>query len=130
MLKKAIPLIGSIILVTGCSSAQKASEVQAVRAPVAPYLKMNCQELASEQNGLLTQAEAARSEVDASYSSDKTAEVIAWVLFAPAVFAMDGNQAEAAKLASIKGQLESVQEAQRVNSCTSTTVATADNKAS
>ena len=32
-------------------------------------------------------------------------------------FWISGNQEETAKLASIKGQLEAVQEAQKINSC-------------
>tara|TARA_B100002019_G_scaffold174370_1_gene150756 strand:- start:712 stop:1074 length:363 start_codon:yes stop_codon:yes gene_type:complete len=108
-----------IIILNGCSTAQKSSEVNSVRVPISPYLKLNCQELASEQSILLSQAEAARAAVDSAYQSDKSAELVAWILFAPAAFMIDGNQEEAAKLANIKGQLEAIQEAQKVNQCIS-----------
>ena len=101
----------------GCSSAQKSSEVRAQRAPMAPYLKMNCKDLASEQNLLVREAEAAGAQVDSAYDSDKGAELVAWILFAPAAFLLEGNQDEAAKLGAIKGQLEAVREAQLVNKC-------------
>ena len=114
--KLIITSVAAVIL-AGCSSAQKASEVQAVRAPIAPYLKMSCEELATEQSLLIRDAESARAAVDSAYESDKTMEVVTWILFAPAAFAMDGNQAEASKLASIKGQMEAVVEAQKINKC-------------
>ncbi len=111
-----LPIVISMILVS-CSSAQKATEVNATRVSVAPYIKMNCQELATEMNDLVRAAEAAGAQVDSEYRSDKNAELAAWILFAPAAFWISGNQEETAKLASIKGQLEAVQEAQKINSC-------------
>ncbi len=111
-----LPIVLSMIFVS-CSSAQKATEVNATRVSIAPYIKMDCQELATEMNALVTAAEAAGAQVDAEYRSDKNAELVTWILFAPAAFWISGNQEETAKLASIKGQLEAVQEAQKVNSC-------------
>lgn len=112
-----IGLLVCISALIGCSSAQKSSEVQAQRAPIAPYLKMDCKELASEQNLLIREAESAGAQVDAAYDSDKGAELVAWILFAPAAFLLEGNQDQAAKLGAIKGQLEAVREAQSVNKC-------------
>ena len=39
-----------------CSTAQ---QIQSIRIPVAPYLKMSCKELATEQGTLIREAEAA-----------------------------------------------------------------------
>ena len=111
----AIAIIGSVM---GCSTAQRASDVDGVRVSVAPYLKMSCKELATEQNSLIRQAESLGAQVDSEYRSDKNAELVAWVLFAPAAFFIDGNQESASELASLKGQLTAVQDAQKVNECT------------
>ena len=110
-------VIMALAIVIGCSTAQRSSEVQAVRVSVAPYLKMSCKELATEQNTLIREAESLGATVDSEYRSDKNAELVAWVLFAPAAFFIDGNQESAAKLASIKGQVDAVQEAQKINEC-------------
>lgn len=113
--------ITSLILITsiisGCSTAQKASEIQSVRAPIAPYLKMTCKELGTEQNAVYREAEILGAQVDKDYQSDKNTELVAWILFAPAAFWMDGNAESAGKLAALKGQLETIQEAQKVNGC-------------
>jgi hypothetical protein len=115
--KNALSYFALAILVSGCSTAQRATDVSAIRVPIAPYLKMTCQELATEQNALVTQAQSVGAQVDDSYRSDKNTELVTWILFAPAAFWMDGNQKEASQLASIKGQLDTVQEAQKVNKC-------------
>jgi hypothetical protein len=106
-----------VMVVASCSTAQRATDVDAIRVPIAPYLKMTCQELATEQNSLVSDARAAGAKVDDSYRSDKNTELVTWVLFWPAVFWMDGNQGDASKLASLKGQLDTIQEAQKVNKC-------------
>ena len=115
--KNALSYFALAILISGCSTAQRATDVSAIRVPIAPYLKMSCQELATEQNALVTQAQSVGAQVDDSYRSDKNTELVTWILFAPAAFWIDGNQKEASQLASIKGQLDTVQEAQKVNKC-------------
>ena len=117
ILKNILTVMLALLVFIGCSTAQKASEVAAIKVSVGPYLKMSCSELATEQNDLLNAAQAAGAQVDSSHQSDKNAELVAWILFAPAAFMIDGNQEEAARLASIKGQLEAVQDAQKVNKC-------------
>jgi len=115
--KNALSYFALAIIISGCSTAQRATDVSAIRVPIAPYLKMSCQELATEQNALVTQAQSVGAQVDDSYRSDKNTELVTWILFAPAAFWIDGNQKEASQLASIKGQLDTVQEAQKVNKC-------------
>jgi hypothetical protein len=106
-----------VFFIAACSNAQKASEVNSIRVPIAPYLKMDCRELATEQTQLVREAELLMKSVDDAYDSDKTTELVTWLLFAPAAFWMDGNAEEAAKYSAVKGQLEAVQEAQRINKC-------------
>jgi len=110
-----IPLF--LMVVASCSTAQKASEVQSIKVSVAPYLRMDCKELATEQSNLVRDAESLGAQVDSDYQSDKNAELAAWILFAPAAFLIDGNAENAGKLASVKGQLDAVQDAMKVNKC-------------
>jgi hypothetical protein len=107
----------TFLLIQGCTTAQQATEVNSVRFSVAPYLKMDCTALSTELNFLYREASISSQQVDSKYNSDKNAEVVAWILFWPAAFAIDGNQEEAAKLASIKGQIEAIQEALVINGC-------------
>ena len=78
---------------------------------------MDCKELATEQASLLKDAESLGAQVDKDYQSDKNAELAAWILFAPAAFWIDGNAENSGRLAGVKGQLEAVQDAMKVNQC-------------
>ena len=114
---KNLLIILSLLIIAGCSTSQKASEVNPTRISIAPYLKMDCKALATEQTSLVKEAEILGALVDQEYSSDKNTELVAWVLFTPAILLVDGNAESAAQLASIQGQLEAVQEAQKINDC-------------
>ena len=95
-----------LLAISSCSTAQKASEVQSIKISVAPYIKMSCKELATEQASLIAKAQSLGAQVDSEQQSDRNMELAAWILFAPAAFLMDGNAESASALASVKGQLE------------------------
>ena len=116
-MKNIILFLIASTLLFGCSSAKKRSEIQAVRAPIAPYLKMSCQELVDEQLSLSKDLEAAGVAVEKAYQSDKTTEIVTWLLFAPAAFFLEGNETEASKYAAQKGQMNTINEAMKVNKC-------------
>jgi hypothetical protein len=117
MIKYFLLLISAILILSSCSTAKKSHEVQAVRAPMAGYLKMTCQELVSEQRILLSEVEASGIAVDKAEASDKTTELVTWILFAPAAFFLEGNETEVAKYAAQKGQLDAINESLRINKC-------------
>lgn len=117
MLKIFLLLITAISILSSCSTAKKSSDVQAVRAPVAPYLRMTCPELITEQRILLTEVAASGIAVDQAHDSDQGVEIITWLLFAPAAFFLEGNEVEASRYAAQKGQLDAINEALRVNKC-------------
>ena len=110
-------VFSSVIFLVGCSSAQKASEVQVAHTPISPYLKMECRELLSEQSHLLDKVAAARSAVDDAYQSDKSTELVTWLLFFPAAVMLEGNQKEATALSVAQGQYNAIKDAIAVNGC-------------
>lgn len=112
----AATLVG-FLLIAGCSTAKKASDVQAARVPVAPYLKLNCQELLAEQRVIVERVGASQQAVETSHNSDKNVELVAWILFFPAALALEGNQQQATDYALAKGQFEAVQDAMSINKC-------------
>ena len=106
-----------VVAITARTSAKRSYEIQAVRVPVGPYLKMTCGELLSEQKLVLAELEAAGASVDKKYDSEKTKEIVGWIIFFPALFMFDGNEAEASQLAAKKGQLDAITEALTINKC-------------
>ena len=63
-MKRSLLSLSLMFLVAACSNAQKASEVSSIRVPIAPYLNMDCRELATEQNQLVREAELLMKSVD------------------------------------------------------------------
>lgn len=107
----------AVALVTGCTTAQRASDVSALDMPVEPYLVMGCKELEAQYTALDQQAQSVSVEVDEKYRSDKNAELMAWLVFSPAALLIEGNEESAGRLSAIKGQVAAVREAQKANSC-------------
>lgn len=101
--------LGSFL--SGCSSAQKSSEISAAYVPTSEYKMMSCDNLANEARRVRRSVADLEIDVDEAYDTDKTAEVITWVLFWPAAFAMDGNKQEASRLSEAKGQAEAIRSA-------------------
>ena len=64
------------ILSISCTTAKKASEINAVRPPIAPYLKLTCPELITEQRLLLTEVAASGVAVDKSHQSDVNTVIV------------------------------------------------------
>ena len=106
-MKKFIYILPALILtIASCSTAQKASEVQSIKISVAPYIA-----------SLVSKAQSLGAQVDSEQQNDRNMELAAWILFAPAAFFMDGNAESASALASVKGQMEAVTDAMKVNNC-------------
>jgi uncharacterized protein YcfL len=115
---KRVVLCGvSLFMLQACSDAKKASEVTAAYVPSSAYTSMSCNNLRAEDLRLRRSVSDMSSSVDKEYKSDKTMEAVTWILFWPAAFAMDGNDAEAAKLSQAKGEAEAIRAAMIAKNC-------------
>ena len=106
-----------LLMLQACSSAQKASEVTAAYVPSTVYSSMSCNNLRAEDLRLRRSVSEISRSVDKEYKNDKTMEAVTWILFWPAVFAMDGNEAEAANLSQAKGEADAVRAAMIAKKC-------------
>lgn len=102
---------------TACSNAQKADEVQATYVPSGAYNGYSCRELSIEADRIIASTPQLAAAVEKEYQKDKGAELVAWVLFWPAAFAMDGNAREVRELANVKGRLEAIRTKMKINKC-------------
>jgi|1048.fasta_scaffold91041_1 hypothetical protein len=107
----------SITFLAACSSAKKAAEISPVYIPSTTYSNMTCSQLAQEAEVFRQRIPQAEAAVEKHYSDQKTTEVVAWLLFAPAVFLYDGGQKQSTDLAVLKGQLDAVRQAQMNKKC-------------
>lgn len=117
-MKSPLILAAAALLFTqACSNAQKATEVTANYVSTSSYSSMSCNNLRAEDLRLRHSIAELTGQVDKAYTNDKTMEVVTWVLFWPAVFAMKGNDAEASRLAQAKGEAEAIRSAMISKNC-------------
>ena len=117
MLKNYWLALPAVALLAACSDAKTSSEVAPELVSPSMYRGMTCNELRTEARTIKDATPALAAAVDKEYKNDKALEAVTWILFWPAAFAMDGNDAEAAQLARAKGQLEAISAQMRSKGC-------------
>jgi hypothetical protein len=109
--------LAASLLVSGCSDAVKPSQVASNNVPTSIYSSMSCRQLNAEAGLVQSRIPALESAVERAYRADKTAEAVTWILFWPAAFLMDGNDAEVRQLAQARGELEAITAVIRSKGC-------------
>ena len=117
MKSKAVAILLVACALASCSDAQKSAEVTAQYVPATKYEHLSCAALRDEAARLQASVTGIEAEVDKAYKQDKTMEAVTWVLFWPALFAMDGNDAEANRLALARGEAEAIRAAMLRKGC-------------
>ena len=111
-------LVCFIVFFAACTTAKKASEVPAAYIPSAQYASMSCEELYDAAEEIRAKTPALERAVDQSRKQDKVKEQVAWWLFAPAAFFLEGNADQQTELALARGQLEAIRTAGLKAKCT------------
>lgn len=109
--------IASLVALAGCSGAPKSHEVSASYVSSVPYQGLTCAQLVNEAESIRRSVPGLAAAVDKHRSNQDGIEFITWVLFWPAVFAMDKGEGTSAQLARAKGELEAVQTAMQAKRC-------------
>ena len=105
------------VALSSCSNAKKVDEVQATYVPSGTYSGYSCRELSIEADRIIASTPQLAAAVEKKYQKDKGAELVSWVLFWPAAFAMDGNASEVRELANAKGRLEAISTKMKIKKC-------------
>ena len=108
-MKKLTLLLLAIILI-GCSSAKKSSEVTTKYVPASNYSHLTCEQLIAEAEVIRARTPGLAAAVDEHRKNQTGVEVVTWVLFWPAAFLLDDGSEMSTELAEAKGQLEAIQQ--------------------
>ena len=114
---KKLFLLSAMLMLVACSSAKKASEVSAVYVPTSRFTNMTCDQLVNEAESLRRATPALEAAVDKHRSNQTGVEIVTWVLFWPAAFALDKGETESNALANARGELQAIQQALMTNNC-------------
>ena len=112
---KNLSLISLVFVLAGCAS--KPSDIVAVAYPDQAYANFTCEQIAAERMSVQDKVLAATGQQRSERKKD-----VAWgwtgaILFAPALFMMDGNEETATRLAILKGQYESIERVSAAKRC-------------
>lgn len=109
--------LAAVAALAGCSSAPKSNEVAAAYVPTAQYQAMTCDQLVAEAEGIRRALPALSSSVDEHRKNQDGVELVTWILFWPAAFALDKGEGKSAQLARAKGEYDAISLALRTKNC-------------
>jgi hypothetical protein len=101
-----------LVLLAGC--AKQPGDIVAASVPSDSYMRMGCQSLAAEKN-------SKQAELDTlSLQQQKTAERdAAWVAIIHVPVASMANGDQAARISTLKGEVNAIEHARRAKACVS-----------
>ena len=117
ILKKQIILITFLVLITGCTTAKKAYEVDPAYVSSSAYENRSCKELLILAEEIKQQTPTLERRVNETRKKDKVKEQVGLWLFWPSYFFMEGNAEEQTDLALARGNLNAIRTAALKNEC-------------
>ena len=102
-------------LVFGCAS--KPEDIVAVAYPDNAYAGMSCEQITNERIRVQDLVLSATGQQRSERKKDQAWGWTGAILFAPALFMMDGNEETATRLAILKGQYESIERVSAAKRC-------------
>ena len=106
-----------MLILTSCTSAKKSSEVPKAYVSSTMYKSFNCTELSQEADKLRAVEAGLAAVVDKNYKSQKDTELVTWILFWPAAFALDEKKSDADALGKARGELEAIRGQMIIKKC-------------
>lgn len=104
----------SLILV---SCASKSKDISASYVSPTLYQSLSCSQLASEAQAISSRAAVAAGVQDKAASNDAVRTTVGVVLFWPAILFNKGDNAHAAELGRLKGEMRAIEDASRRKNC-------------
>lgn len=115
MLKKTVFALGAASMLAACASAPK--DIAPAFVSTSLYENLSCTQLRAEAEGVSARAAAANGKQDQNRGNDAAMTTVALVLFWPAAFFMKGDGADAANVARLKGEMQAIEQVNRVKNC-------------
>ncbi|WP_224701998.1 hypothetical protein [Devosia aquimaris] len=110
----AIALVATLSL-AACASAPK--DIAPAYVSTGLYENLSCKQLRAEAEAVSARAVAASGQQEKNRSQDVGMTTVAVVLFWPAAFFMKGDGAAAAEVARLKGEMQAIEQVNRIKNC-------------
>ncbi|HEY8577591.1 MAG TPA: hypothetical protein VIL88_14790 [Devosia sp.] len=122
MLKKTVIVLGATAMLAACATPPK--DIAPAYVSTGLYENLSCAQLRAEAEAVSARAAAANGQQEKARSSDVAMTTVSLVLFWPAAFFMKGDGAAAAEVARLKGEMQAIEQVNRIKNCGITFAAT------
>lgn len=100
-----------------CGCASRSDEISATYVSPVAYQNFTCEQLQAEAQGVSQRAAIASGQQDKVRKNDIVKTTVGVVLFWPVLLFNEGDGAKANEVASLKGQMNAIQQASVQKSC-------------
>ena len=102
-------------LLAGCATPPK--DIAPAYVSTGLYENLTCPQLRAEAEGLSARVSAAYGRQEQNRGNDVAMTTVSLVLFWPAAFFMKGDGAAAAEVARLKGEMQAIEQVNRIKNC-------------
>eukprot|EP00873_Tetraselmis_striata_P030726 jgi/Tetstr1/450990/TSEL_038026.t1 len=114
-IKTAAAAIATVSLVAGCATPPK--DIAPTYVSTSLYQNLTCNQLRAEAEAVSARSQAAYGLQEKNRGNDAAMTTVGIVLFWPALFFMKGDGATAADVARIKGEMQAIEQVNRLKNC-------------
>ncbi|MDM7852697.1 hypothetical protein [Pseudochrobactrum kiredjianiae] len=115
MIMRLTAIVCLSLILASCAS--KSKDIKASYVSPTLYQNLSCSQLAGEAQSVSSRAATAAGVQDKNASNDAVRTTVGVVLFWPAVLFNNGDNAHAAELARLKGEMQAIEDAARRKNC-------------
>ncbi|KFC61798.1 hypothetical protein FF80_03996 [Devosia sp. LC5] len=114
-MKFVLPIAVTAAMLAGCATPPK--DIAPSYVSTGLYQNLSCNQLRAEAESVSARAAAAFGQQSKNRSQDAAMTGVAIILFWPAAFFMKGDGAAAAEVARFKGEMQAIEQVNRVKNC-------------
>ena len=114
-MKFVLPIAAVAAMLAGCATPPK--DIAPAYVSTGLYQNLSCSQLRAEAENVSARAAAAFGQQSKNRSQDAAMTGVAIILFWPAAFFMKGDGAAAAEVARFKGEMQAIEQVNRVKNC-------------
>lgn len=117
MVSRSMSVLGLVFALAAGSCAKKSEDVAAAYVSPLAYQQYSCQQLAGEAERVSQRAAELSGVQDKKRTRDTVTTTAAVIVFWPAAFLVNGDDAQTAELARLKGEFQTIQQVSVQKNC-------------
>jgi hypothetical protein len=102
-------------MLAGCATPPK--DIAPTYVSTGLYENLSCKQLRAEAENVSARAATANGQQEKNRGNDAAMTTVSIVLFWPAAFFLKGDGAAAAEVARLKGEMQAIEQVNRVKNC-------------